>query len=373
MKLVAKIRLDTNVEQVKLLLRTLEMANDCANWMSHEAWERKVFSPFSLHKLIYHEARERFPLSAQIVVRLFSKVCDAYKLDKKVERRFAKHGAISYDSRILSYGENRVSIWTLDGREPIPYLAGPRQKELLVKQHGESDLIYHRGKWFLAATCDVTDPPLETVDDFLGVDLGVVNIATDSDGQAFSGSMVNNVRYRHRKLRSKLQSAQSRSAHRHLQKLSGKESRFATDINHCIAKQIVAKAERTHRGISIENLKGIRSRIRAGRKQRAVLHSWAFAQLGAFLTYKSVLAGVPLVEVDPRNSSRECSRCGHTEKLNRPSQSKFRCRSCGYTANADYNAAQNLRSRASVNRPIVARLLDSSGGFQPQLQATCFS
>ncbi len=373
MKLVAKIRLDANTEQAKLLLRTLETANECANWMSNQAWEYKVFTPFSLHKIVYREARERFPLSSQVVVRLLSKVCDAYKKDKKVMRRFSKHGAISYDSRILSYGENRVSIWTLDGRESIPYSAGPRQKELLKHQHGESDLIYSRGKWYLAATCDITDPPQEVVDDWLGVDLGVAEIAADSDGQAFSGSTVKGIRYRHRKLRSKLQAAQSRSAKRHLKKLSGKEARFATDVNHCIAKQIVVKAKRTKRGISIEDLTGIRQRIRARRPHRAVLHSWAFAQLGEFLTYKCVLAGVPLVKVDPRNSSRECSNCGHTEKLNRPSQSKFRCRSCGYTANADYNAALNLRGRASVNRPIVERLPDSSGGFQPQLQATCFS
>lgn len=354
MKLSAKIRLNSNNEQSKLLLRTLETANECANWISHEAWERKVFTPFSLQKLIYHTARERFPLSAQIVVRLLSKVCDAYKLDKKIERRFFKHGAISYDSRILSYGDNLVSIWTLDGREPIPYYCGLRQKELLKHQYGESDLIYHRGKWYLAATCDLTDPPLDTIDDFLGVDLGIVQIASDSDGEEFNGSMVNNVRYRHRKLRTNLQKAESKSAKRHLKKLSGKEARFATNVNHCIAKQIVEKAKRTNRGIAIETLTDIRTRIRARKPQRTVLHSWAFAQLGAFIKYKAVLAGVPVLEVDPRNSSRECSKCAHTEKSNRPSQSKFRCKSCGYEANADYNAAQNLRSRAIVNWPIAA-------------------
>lgn len=353
-KLTAKFRLKANAEQSKLLLSTLETANECANWISQQAWDRKEFAAFRLQKIVYADARERFSLSAQVVIRLIAKVCDAYKKDKEVCRRFAKHGAISYDSRILSYGTDYVSIWTLDGREPIKYSAGERQKQLLKTQHGESDLIYHRGKWLLAATCDVTDPDPLDIDDYLGIDLGVVQISTDSDGQAFSGSMVNNVRYRHRKLRSNLQAAQSKSAKRHLKKLSGKEARFAANVNHCIAKQIVEKAKRTNRGIAIEDLKGIRARIRAKRPQRAVLHSWAFAQLGAFLRYKAALAGVPVVEVDPRNSSRECSKCAHTEKSNRPSQSEFRCRQCGYTTNADYNAAQNLRSRASVNRPIVA-------------------
>lgn len=354
MKLTAKIRLNPNIEQAKLLLRTLEAANECANWLSQEAWEHKIFTPFSLHRLAYHEARRRFPLSSQMVVRLLSKVGDAYKLERGVRRRFSKHGAISYDSRILRYKDGSVSLWTLDGRETISYSVGEQHKELLKHQQGESDLIYHRGKWFLAATCDLTDPPTNVVDDFLGVDMGVVQIATDSDGDAFSGSGVNNIRRRHRKLRAKLRACGTKSAKRHLKKLAGKEAHYARNLNHNIAKQIVDKAKRTNRGIAIEKLTGIQTRIRAGREQRAVLHSWSFAQLGGFLKYKAIRVGVPLVEVDPRNSSRECSQCAHTEKSNRSSQSKFRCKSCGYETNADFNAAIVIRGRASINRPIAA-------------------
>ena len=366
LKITAKIRLNPNAEQHKLLLRTLETANQCANWLSREAWERKVFRQFDLHKLLYYTVREKFSLSAQMTVRVFAKVADAYKLDKTTERRFAKHGAISYDSRILSIGKEQVSIWTLDGREKMPYSAGERQKQQLLTQQGESDLIYHCGKFFLASTCNIDDPEPQAVDEFLGVDMGVVVIAADSDGESFSGSHLNNVRFRHRKLRKELQTAGTPSAKRHLKKLSGKEFRFAQNLNHTIAKKIVAKATRTHRGIAIENLKGIRLRIRARLPQRTVLHSWAFNQLGSFLKYKAVLAGVPLIEVDPRNTSRECSECHHIEKLNRPSQSKFRCRSCNYTANADSNAAQNIRVRAKVNRPIV------TASSTRQLQATGF-
>jgi IS605 OrfB family transposase len=355
-KLAAKLRLNASPRQEKLLLRTLEVANECANWLSREAWARKVFGQFAMHRLLYREARERFPLSAQMVVRLLGKVADSYKRDKKTERHFDNHGAIGYDARILTFGAERVSIWAVGGRQTITYSAGSRQIEQLKHQQGESDLIYRGGKWFLAATCDVAAPPLDEVTDFLGVDLGVVQIAFDSDGRSFCGSMVNNVRYRHRKLRANLQAAQSKSAKRHLKKLSGKEFRFATDVNHQIAKELVEKAERTNRGIAVEELTGIRARIRAGRSQRAILHSWAFAQLGSFVKYKAALAGVPVLEVDPRNSSRECSRCGHTEKANRPSQAKFRCRSCHHTANADLNAALNIRSRA--NRQLANRIGD---------------
>jgi len=346
LKLTAKIRLNPSGHQKAALLDTLEKANACCNWISEGAWGRKVFGQFSMHKLFYAEARNRFPLSAQVVVRVIAKVADAYKLDRKSQRRFAKHGAIGYDSRILRYKADAVSIWTTNGRETISYSAGDRQRELLKSQQGESDLIYHRGKFYLAATCDIPDPDPATVDDFLGVDFGVKTIAATSDGKRMSGSMVNNVRFRHRRLRERLQRCGSRSAKRKLKRLSGKESRFATNVNHVISKQIVAEAKGTHRGIAIENLKGITERVTVRKKQRAVLRSWSFFQLRNFIQYKAILAGVIMEAIDPRNTSRECSECGHIAKENRRTQESFACIACGHAEHADINAARNIRCRA---------------------------
>jgi putative transposase len=347
LKLTAKIRLNSTPEQGRAMLDTLEQANACANWISGEAWQRKVFGHYSLHKILYAEARQRFPLSAQIAVRVLAKVADAYKLDKKSQRSFRKHGAICYDSRILRYKVDNVSIWTTGGRLTIGYSAGDGQKELLKSQQGESDLIYHRGKFYLAASCNAVDPEPMVVDAFLGIDMGIKSIAADSDGSTHSGSEVNNVRYRHRALRTKLQSRGSRSAKRKLRDLSGKEARFAADVNHCLSKQIVTLAKGTHRGVAVEELGGIRERVTVRRKQRVQLHSWSFFQLRSFLAYKARLSGVPLVAVDPRNTSRQCSACGHIDKASRKTQAKFVCVSCGHAAHADTNAARNIRDRAT--------------------------
>jgi putative transposase len=81
--------------------------------------------------------------------------------------------------------------------------------------------------------------------------------------------------------------------------------------------------------------------------------SWAFFQLRTFVAYKARAAGVRVVYVDPRNTSRTCSACGYCDKRNRPDQAHFRCLQCSYTATADYNAALNIAARAAVNRPIV--------------------
>lgn len=62
-----------------------------------------------------------------------------------------------------------------------------------------------------------------------------------------------------------------------------------------------------------------------------------------------------MVKVNPKNTSRECSRCHYIDKKNRGSQAEFLCLNCGYTDNADRNAAKVIAQRASVNKPIVVR------------------
>ena len=52
------------------------------------------------------------------------------------------------------------------------------------------------------------------------------------------------------------------------------------------------------------------------------------------------------MQVDPRNTSKTCSRCGHCERGNGKNQAEFSCKHCGFSANADWNAARNHRLRA---------------------------
>ncbi|WP_420717595.1 RNA-guided endonuclease InsQ/TnpB family protein [Streptomyces sp. H27-S2] len=99
---------------------------------------------------------------------------------------------------------------------------------------------------------------------------------------------------------------------------------------------------------SLEDLTGIRERVRLRKPQRATLHSWAFAQLGQFIAYKARRAGVPVVYVDPAYTSRTCAECGHVDKANRVSQARFACRSCGFVAHADRNGSRNIRARAQM-------------------------
>jgi len=343
MNLTLKIKLLTDEEQYNSLLSAMRIFNQACNYISELAFNSKTFSKIKIQQICYYDVRRDFGLSSQMVVRAIGKVAESYKADKKALHIFKDTGAMVYDDRILSFkGLEYASLLTLDGRVEIPMMIAEYQRGVLMgrRVRGQADLILDNNIFYLMLVIELPDKPIFDADKFLGVDMGIVNIAVDSTGETFSGSKVNNIRRRNAKLRAKLQSKGTKSAKRLLKKRSKKERRFAADINHCISKKIVGKAKALGLGIALEDLTGIRKNEKTVRKpQRQRLSSWSFYQLRCFIQYKAELNGVPVVLVDPRNTSRECPVCGHTEKANRKSRDDFECISCGYADRADYVAA----------------------------------
>lgn len=356
MKLISHIKLLPTSEQAASLRSTLERANAACNEISQFAWDHQLFGQFNLHHSLYQHIRAEYLLSAQLAVRCIGKVADAYKAGRDRQRTFKRHGAIAYDARILSYdiANQQVSIWTTTGRQRMSYAAGDPQQLLLASQRGESDLVYRNGEFFLLAVCDVEDPPTDCAEDVMGVDLGIVNLATTSDGTVISGEAVEQSRQWYLSRRATLQSVGTRSAKRHLRELSGKQKRFQRHTNHVISKQLVTLAKGTGRAIALEQLKGIRGRVTVRKGQRNRHVNWGFGQLRAFVSYKAQRSGVPVILVDPRDTSRMCHECGYCDKSNRRSQSEFLCQQCGHRAHADVNAALNIRARGAVNLPMVS-------------------
>jgi IS605 OrfB family transposase len=346
------LKLAPSPEQADALLAAMRACNAAASRVAEVAYAHKTANKIRLQPLVYAELRERFGLSSQMAVRAISKACEAYKRDKTIRPVFRPLGAVAYDQRILSWkGRDRVSILTLGGRIVVPVVYQGRWLATTgTTMRAQADLIWRDGQFYLAVVIDVPEPPQgPEPDEWLGVDLGIVNLAADSDGTAYSGKAVRAVRYRNRRLRARLQSKRTKSAKRLLRKRRRKESRFARDVNHVISKRIVREAEGTRRGIKLEDLSGIRGRVKTvGKAQRADRDSWAFWQLRSFIAYKAAIAGVMVGLVDPRNTSRQCPDlgCGHISKRNRPSRDVFRCERCGLAGPADHIAARNIAGRA---------------------------
>ena len=356
MKLTLKIKLLPSKEQADLLLKTIKEANTVCNAISQIAWQKKVFNQFKIHKEVYHQFKGSSNLSAQVLIRCISKVADAYKLDRKVVRTFNPLGSITYDSRILSYKGDKVSIWSVGGRLKMPFVC--HNPNYLPYIKGEADLLYRKGKFYLFQTVDIVEDDMKDVEEFIGVDFGLTDIAVTSDGNKHSAEWLNKYREKRQKVRSSIQRKGTKGKERSckrgcaklLKRLKGKERTTATIQNHTIAKRIVESAKEQNKGIAIEDLTNIRfTSKRRNKKFRTMLGNWSFSQLRCFLEYKAVLNGVKLVVVEPAYTSKTCSSCHHIgERKNK----SFKCNNCGNNMDADVNASLNIATLgAAVNQP----------------------
>ncbi|MFF4606249.1 RNA-guided endonuclease InsQ/TnpB family protein [Streptomyces sp. NPDC001339] len=373
MKIVVSVKLQPTLEVASALRDELHGCNQGANWVSEVAYAtyRLKAREYALRKLVYTELRERGIKSAA-AQQLIKKVVDAYttlranikagnlgpegsKRRVKAESKpivFREDAAQAYDHRNMGWDidAQTVAITTRTGRmKGIPFVCSPEALKTLAQyRKGEADLLCCDGSWYVIATCDVPEPEVYKPDGFIGVDLGIENIATTSTGYQAAGRKLNRYRKRQLFLRQKLQKKGTKSAKRLLKKRSRKEARHVKNTNHIVSKTIVTEAERTGRGICLEELKGIRNRVRLRKPQRVALHSWSFAQLGDFIVYKAKRAGVPLVFVNAAYTSQMCCECQHIDKCNRVDQGLFTCRGCGVVAHADRNASHNLAQRGET-------------------------
>ena len=360
MKQVIVIKLEPSQEQYQALLKTVEAFNRGCQYAADVAYEKRLANKIALQPFVYGALRSEFGLSSQMAIRAIAKAVEAYKRDRRIHVRFDVHGAMVYDPRIMSFkGLTQVSLMCLQGRELVPMRYGAYQAARLHRARGQADLVYRDGLFFLHVTIDLPCAPTIDAQDVLGVDLGIVQLAVDSDGEAHTGAGVKQCRRKFSHLRAGLQKAGTKSAKKHLRRNRRRESRYQRNVNHCISKHLVQKALVGQKALAIEDLSGIRERVTVRTNQRYERLSWAFHQLRQFLEYKAAVAGVPLHIIDPRNTSRTCPACGHCAKENRRNQSEFLCKECGFHANADFVGSQNIRrkgleARANVISPMVS-------------------
>jgi putative transposase len=360
MQLTVSIKLLPTSAQKQQLLATMRSINAACDYASAYAFEHKAYGMKPLHAAMYRELREKFGLSAQLAVSALAKVRNSYATDTTVCHTFRPKGGIDYDCNSITLKNlDSISILTTSGREHIATEYGDYRD---LDTRGRSAKLIQRGKHlYLNIFLDIPEAEMKRYKRFIGVDMGIVNIATVSTGKTYSGAEVDATRLHYGDLRKRLQKRGSKSAKKHLRKLSGKERNFKKNTNHTISKQIVQEASRQRKGIAIEDLSGFRKTV--SKEQNDRFGKWAFYELATFIRYKAAIAGIPVFAVDPKNTSRTCSRCGHCEKKNRKSQSEFKCLRCNFRCNADLNAAMNIAARAASNSllcPVVATVRSSS-------------
>jgi hypothetical protein len=155
-----------------------------------------------------------------MTIRAISTVSEAYQRDKTIQPHFRPHGAMVYDACMCSFPRtDHVALLTLDGRIEVPYRSGAYAEEMLHRARGQADLLYRASSatFLLAMSVDAPAPTPAETHEFLGVDLGIIQLATTSDGEFLNSSTgpkhahVNQVRARSSRFRSKLQKKGTKS------------------------------------------------------------------------------------------------------------------------------------------------------------------
>jgi len=351
MRLVKTIKIKLDTEAAKLL-PTIHAYTNSFNYVSKIGFDNKRTHSIDLHNLTYKYVRSAFGLPAQLTCSSRNKASEALNALRKKKKNYvicphSKQQSIRYDKNSFSIflDKSEISLLTISGRLRCKLILTNYHKEYFQDwKYSTADLVITKSKPYLHVVFEkeITDTP--TNGTFVGLDRGISNIAVTSNNKFFTGKHVKRVCKHYRDLRKKLQKVNTKSAKRHLRKISGKERRFKADVNHVISKKII---ERLNPGdtIVLEDLTGIRNQ-RLRKTVRILINNWNFYQLEQFLEYKANAEGIGIEKVPAKYTSQTCSKCGHCARNNRKTRANFECKACGFRINADLNASRNIRVKA---------------------------
>ena len=361
--------------------KTMEQYRLACNYVSEYLFNNNFpLNKNEVQKVIYNTIREKFNLKSQMTISCIRSVIARYKTVKtQMARRPYKyqdqntgewyrevrdlnwlHKPISFNRPQVDLQRNRdwsylssgqLSINTLDGRVKVePICRGFNQYLDGTWKFGLAKLLKSSGKWYLhiSATKEVTDFDKQAVKHVVGIDRGLRFLVTSYDEQGktafFDGQAIMRKRAKYQKLRAILQAKGTKSAKRRLKKLSGRENRWISDVNHCLSKTLVQKYGANTLFV-LENLNGVSfERTDLPKALRNQNKSWAFYQLEQFLTYKAHLHNSEVVEVSAKYTSQRCPKCGVIKKDNRHHEKhEYHCTNCGYCSNDDRIGAMNIQ------------------------------
>ena len=197
------------------------------------------------------------------------------------------------------------------------------------------------GSWIVLFSCEVNIEPQPVNHESVGIDVGLENFATFSDGQ-----VIENPRFFKKgekklaKAQRKLSKLEKGTKERKRQgkvvsKIHEKIGNQRKDFCHKESKKIINR----YQYICVEDL-NIKKMLEGSFFAKSIADA-SWNQFLQILSYKAVEAGRKIGFVDPAYTTQECCNCGHREKKDLSERNHI-CNHCGYKASRDFNAAQNI-------------------------------
>jgi putative transposase len=285
----------------------------------------------------------------EVAHRVFNSVMRVFKLRKKgVECGFPRFKSFDRMKSLL-YPQYECGFWLDKKLRVTPF------GEIAIKKHravtGEIKTLTLKrescGKWFAIFSVETSkEVPKENKGEAVGIDLGLKTFATLSNGMR-----INNPRHfkkyeeRLAFIQTKFSKKKKRSKNRNkakirVAKLYEKISDCRKDFLHKISTELV----NDYSFIALEKLA---SQEMAEQHYGKSINDAGWNMFANFLAYKAEGAGCRVVFVDPKNTSKMCSRCGNIRKDLSLRDRTYTCPECGLSTDRDLNAARNILIRAT--------------------------
>jgi len=327
-----------------------------------------------LHKNGYEKAKQLFNLNTALIQTARDKAVEILKSFNerkkngrvKSESPKLKRISVRFDKRCYSFAKTTnvlTPYWlTLSlargKRVSLPIKFGKKQQKFIEEalqgkwQLCTVEMVKRNGEWYAHFVLKKEVELIDESETFIGVDLGEWNIAVavaiskhnpskPMKGRFWSGAKIRAIRGKYAHVRRNLQRKKRLDL---VRRIGSKEGRIVNKMLHTIAKEVVEYAKQFPKPmIVMEKLKNIRENMNGSAKLNRRLHAWSFRKIQMYIEYKANLEGIPVVYVNPKNSSKTCHRCGHVAR--KAEGRTFRCPKCGLVYNRDSNSAINLARR----------------------------
>ena len=293
--------------------------------------------------------------------KMFKSWCRSKKKGDKPKLGKLGNPSLVLDYRFIELQKNTnsnlfdywVKIATLDKGKPI---LTPIKSYQYAKQYFKNWQLLKGGRilkrnnnWFLELTFEKEAPAKKEKGKVIGIDIGIKKFIVTSENKEYGKDI--------EKLMDKIQRKEQKSK---------AFKRALKERDYYINKTVKTLPWNKLKVLIMENIKNIKQNTkkerRLGKLFRSRFQRWTYSQLLKRIKLTAEATGVHLQLVNPAHTSQTCSKCGFVHKQNRNGEI-FKCRNCGYTQDADYNASLNILNLGLAQQPMVAGSIKAFNGI----------
>ena len=201
-------------------------------------------------------------------------------------------------------------------------------------------------------------PTSDSLSRAMGIDLGLNNLVTTSDGLLVKGGVVKTINQWYNKqlahYQSKVSKSNQQSVTRRIQSLHRVRMNKLADFFHQISRRIITYClQQNINTLVIGYNRQWKQHCNLRKKTNQSFVQLPFLKFVYMLEYKARVVGITVIRVNEAYTSQQCSCCGYVDKRNRKSRGRFLCRECGILFNADLNAARNILKRYLSTKKVI--------------------